>query len=48
VLYTPFAVDAHLITGRGVGTALDFSLEIVRLLKGEKVANDLRTSLVIP
>ncbi|MCK9411968.1 MAG: DJ-1/PfpI family protein [Prolixibacteraceae bacterium] len=48
VLYTPFAVDEHIITGRGVGTALDFSLEIVKLLKGEHPASELRTALVIP
>jgi len=48
VLYNPFVVDEHLITGRGVGTALDFSLGIVHLLKGEKLASELRTALVIP
>ncbi len=47
VLQVPTIVDEHLITGRGVGTALDFSLLIVRLLKGEAVAAELRTSLVI-
>jgi 4-methyl-5(b-hydroxyethyl)-thiazole monophosphate biosynthesis len=48
VLYTPFVVDGHIITGRGVGTALDFSLEIVCILKGDIVASELRSALVIP
>ena len=47
VLQVPAVVDEHLVTGRGVGTALDFSLLIVRLLKGDAVAAELRTSLVI-
>lgn len=48
VLNAPFVVDEHIVTGRGVGTALAFSLEIVRLLKGEQLASELRTALVIP
>lgn len=44
----PFALDGHIITGRGVGTALDFSLEIVRWMKGDKLALELRASLVMP
>jgi 4-methyl-5(b-hydroxyethyl)-thiazole monophosphate biosynthesis len=48
VLYTPFEVDENIVTGRGVGTALAFSLEIVRLLKGEHLASELRSILVIP
>lgn len=43
----PFATDGNIVTGRGVGTALGFSLEIVRILKGEKLASDLRTALVL-
>jgi 4-methyl-5(b-hydroxyethyl)-thiazole monophosphate biosynthesis len=31
--------DGHLITSRGVGTALDFGLELVRALAGEDVAH---------
>ena len=48
VLQSPFVVDEHIITGRGVGTALDFSLEIVRILKGDHLASELRSALVIP
>jgi len=48
VLKAPFVVDGHIITGRGVGTALEFSLEIVSLLKGHELAQELRSALVIP
>lgn len=48
VTQMPFALDGNIITGRGVGTALDFSLEIVRLLKGGELAAELRSALVIP
>jgi 4-methyl-5(b-hydroxyethyl)-thiazole monophosphate biosynthesis len=44
----PFAVDGHIVTGRGVGTAVAFSLEIVRLLDGESKASKLRSDLVVP
>jgi 4-methyl-5(b-hydroxyethyl)-thiazole monophosphate biosynthesis len=47
VLKTPFVVDGHIITGRGVGAALEFSLEIVSLLKGKQLAQELRSALVI-
>jgi 4-methyl-5(b-hydroxyethyl)-thiazole monophosphate biosynthesis len=47
VVNEPFMVDGHIITGRGVGTALAFSLEIVRQLKGDQLASELRTALVI-
>ncbi|MCX6238176.1 MAG: DJ-1/PfpI family protein [Bacteroidia bacterium] len=38
VLNVPYIVDDLIITGRGVGTALKFSLEIVRILVGEERA----------
>ena len=43
----PFITDEKIITGRGVGAALEFSLEIVRILKGENSADHLRKMLVI-
>jgi protein deglycase len=46
VLKSPFVVDGNIITGRGVGTALEFSLEIVRMFKGKEEADNLRTALV--
>ena len=48
VLQSPFVVDGNIITGRGVGTALEFSLEIVRMFKGNQLAQELRSALVIP
>jgi 4-methyl-5(b-hydroxyethyl)-thiazole monophosphate biosynthesis len=45
--HSPFVTSGNLVTGKGVGAALDFSLEIVRLLKGEHTSKELRTALVI-
>lgn len=47
VLQVPVITDEHIITSRGVGTALDFALEIVSLLKGKSLAAELRSALVI-
>lgn len=43
----PYMVDEHIITGRGVGAALKFSLEIVRILSGEEQASQLRKNLLV-
>ena len=48
VLQTPYVSDDHIVTGRGVGTALEFSLEIVRRFKGDEIALEIRSALVIP
>lgn len=48
ILDAPFALDGNIITGKGVGTALEFSLEIVRMFNGKEEAADLRSALVIP
>jgi 4-methyl-5(b-hydroxyethyl)-thiazole monophosphate biosynthesis len=42
-----YAIDGNIITGRGVGSALEFSLEIVRILVGEECALQLRKALLI-
>ena len=42
-----FITDNKVITGRGVGAALQFSLEIVRIMKGEKSAEQLRIALLV-
>ena len=48
IIDAPFALDGNIITGKGVGTALEFSLEIVRMFKGNQLAQELRSALVIP
>jgi protein deglycase len=40
-------VDLPIITGRGVGAALQFSLKIVSILLGETIANDLAQKMVV-
>ena len=39
-------VDGQYITACGMGAALDFSLEITKLLKGEAVAEQIRSSVL--
>ena len=45
--YIPSKVlrDRNVITARGPGAAIDFGLEIVRIVKGEKVAKEVRDKL---
>lgn len=38
--------DGNIITSRGMGTAIDFALEIVKYLKDEAAVVDLKTKLV--
>jgi len=38
--------DGHIITSRGMGTAIPFALEIVKTFKGEDVANKLAQAIV--
>jgi len=39
-------VDGNIVTSRGAGTALDFSLKLAELLVDEKTANQLREAMV--
>ena len=43
----PYMVDNNIITGRGVGAALLFSLEIVRILKSEESALELSRAMLV-
>ena len=40
--------DGNLITGKGIGVALEFALKLVAVLKGEDVAETLREKMVMP
>ncbi len=42
----PVAVSGHVTTSRGMGTAIDFALELVRQLRGEQEAETLARSIV--
>lgn len=44
----PFVTDGRIVTGRAAGTAFDFALELLRLLRGEQTANEVRESIVYP
>jgi 4-methyl-5(b-hydroxyethyl)-thiazole monophosphate biosynthesis len=43
----PAVKSGSIITGRGVGTALDFSLQIVEMLKGIEMADKLKAQMLI-
>lgn len=43
----PAVQSGTIITGRGVGTALEFSLKIVEMFKGSQVAEKLKTQMLI-
>jgi 4-methyl-5(b-hydroxyethyl)-thiazole monophosphate biosynthesis len=47
VLSDPYVVDGKIITGRGVGAALKFSLELVRILVGEECSVQLSKAMLI-
>ena len=47
VVLNPFINDNKVITARGVGAALQFSLEIVSILKGEALAEKLRKGMLV-
>lgn len=43
----PVVVDGRLITSRGPGTAAEFSLKLVELLKGAQEAENLRKAMIL-
>ncbi len=44
---TPVVVDGNVMTSRGVGTAIDFALEIVAQLRGRSLATTLREKMLV-
>ena len=42
----PVTVDGNLITSRGVGTAIDFALELISALVGQEMANKIASEIV--
>ncbi len=38
--------DGNIITSRGVGTAIEFALALIRALEGDKKANEIKASIV--
>ena len=44
----PAITDGHIITGRGIGAAMEFSLEIISNLYGANKASELREAMVVP
>ncbi|WP_462317039.1 DJ-1 family glyoxalase III [Marinilabilia sp.] len=44
----PAITDGHIITGRGIGAAMEFSIEIVSNLFGPDKAAELRDKMVVP
>lgn len=46
VVMQPVVTDGHLITSRGMGTAIAFSLTLIALLFGEETAEKMQQSIV--
>lgn len=42
----PVITDGNITTSRGVGTVIDYSLELIRLLKDERTAQEIKKSIV--
>ncbi|MEA5479647.1 DJ-1 family glyoxalase III [Pseudanabaena galeata UHCC 0370] len=46
-LTIPVVVDGNVVTSRGAGTAMAFALKLVEILKGEAIANQLATDMIV-
>jgi 4-methyl-5(b-hydroxyethyl)-thiazole monophosphate biosynthesis len=45
--YVPAVTDGNLVTGRGIGAALNFSLEIVKMVAGKEKADKLAKGTLV-
>lgn len=43
---SPVVVDEHIITSRGLGTAIDFSCELIALLKGRDISDQIKQQIM--
>lgn len=48
VLDVPAVTDKNVTTGRGMGAATDFALELIRVLQGEDKAKEMAGKIVFP
>ena len=48
VVFEPAVISGKIVTGRGMGCAVDFSLAIVELLLGKENAQTIREKIVFP
>ena len=39
-------VDGNIVTSQGVGTAIDFALEIIKILASEEISNQVKESIL--
>ncbi|MBD5395139.1 MAG: DJ-1/PfpI family protein [Lachnospiraceae bacterium] len=46
IIYEPAVADGNIITGRGMGCAVDFGLAVVEYLKGKEVKEELAEKIV--
>ena len=46
VVQEPVSVDGHIITSRGMGTAIPFALKLTALLCGEEKADEISRSIL--
>ena len=46
VLEVPAVTDQNVTTGRGMGAAVDFGLELIRVLQGEDKAKEMAEKIV--
>jgi 4-methyl-5(b-hydroxyethyl)-thiazole monophosphate biosynthesis len=47
VAYSPTAMDGKIVTGRGIGAALNFSLELVKMLDSKEKADKLAQGTLV-